>query len=282
MALPPDPSRIWRVGQTTWRDTDIPYAAGTDDYYREIAKRTAAAKGETGPQKSDDLKLLERQLAADKLALPEWQQEQEWKDAHNETLRRYAEAQNAYLASQAQWEKDIIDLARQRDQTGKLNAAYVQVDDPVLGATYKAVDGFFTGLGKMGGAGNANPAAGIDNRWNPVEDGLDVRTDEQKFYDRELKGIDQVADAEGHYNWYGNEDYIDGKGQKQTRRVNLSELAFRQSSPDDVDPGKGAGGSFAKDQFWLYNQNDGYGIREADYWNAVKNRKNLSTYGRTA
>jgi hypothetical protein len=286
-----NPNRIWRVGETTWRDTDLPYQVGTDAYYRAVAERTAKAKGETY-QKSPELLALERSMAADQLATPEARQQQEWIDAHKETERKYAEAQTAYLQGQTQWEADIADLARQRDQRGRLNAGYEWVPQdgvptgigpgsPGEAGTYRAIDRFFSGVGKMGGAGNRNAARGVDNSWNEVEDGVDVRTDEQRFHDRNLKDITQVADAEGRYDWYANEDYYDERGQRQTQNVNLSNLARRTSAPNMVGPGQGPVSGFDANEIWDYNNVNGYGINEADYWNQVRNRANKSVYGRT-
>lgn len=331
-----DPNRIWRVGNTTWRDTDLPYAAGTDEYYREVARRTAAAKGESYQKsqalldaeralqagkggKSERLRQLELSLQQDELSRPDWR-DAAWQERHKQTQAEYAAEMEAYsrgqaalqaeydrlngehLRGQSQWEADIADLARQRDQRGKVNPNYQWVPDPAtasaqgagligdpsqggtLAGTWRAIDGFFSGAGKMGGAGNRNAATGVDNSWNEVTDGIDVRTDEQRFHDRNLKGFEQVANAEGRYDWYANEDYLDTGGQQQQRKVNLSELARRQSSPEQTDPGKEASkkSGFDPNEVWNYNQKGGYGIGEDEYWNAVRNRKNQSTWGRTS
>lgn len=300
-------SRIWQLGNgQTLNDALIPYPYGSDAYYSYIADKRRQAQGDTGPAKSQRLQELERGLAADKTALPEWQQEQGWKDAHNANAGEYATALADYNKELALWKQGGNDFVKGMDHGGQIAAGYEKYDAlgrPVASADYtgldaasegtlaalggdyyKSQDPFFTGKGKMGGVGNENPATGVDNSWNDLE-GQDVRTDEQKFYDRNLKNVHETADGAGTYHWYGTEVGYDPKNAAATRDVDLNTLGSRSANPAAVDAGKQAAQGFkvaADGNPYDYNNVNGYGISHADYVDQVRKRANLSTYGRTA
>lgn len=298
-------ARSYVVNGQTLTDKMVPYEPGSDAYYRYIAQWKAKAKGEEY-QKSEQLLKLERSLAADKAALPDWQQEQDWKDAHEATQSQYAEEYAKYLQGQGQWEADITDLARQSDRgtSGKAAAGYRKVTNPdgtvswqylgagydegdertdnndatsILAATGTAIAGQLGGTGKYGGVGNSNSAGPIDNSWNEA-DGVDVRTEKQRFYDRNLDNIEQQADANGTYSWYGVETGWDANDPKKQRRIDLSNAGSRETAPEGVDYGKGVNDSFDRSEIWSYNGQSG---NRSAYDDAVRTRANKSIYART-
>lgn len=295
-------TRIWDLGNgQKLNDALVPYAYGSNEYYQYIADKRRAAAGDTGPQKSDALTKLEQGLQQDKLAPQADQGEQWWKDAHNANQASYAQQLAAYNEQMRLWKEGGNDFVKGMDHGGQAAAGYSFVPnaqqtgqaassegglDPATAGTYqglagywKSQDPYFAGKGKMGGVGNENPNSSVDNSWNE-NDGVDPRTAEQKYYDRNLTNVNEKADALGTYHWYGTEVGYDPKDAKATRTLDLTGLGSRSSNPADVDPGKQAGGGDGTP--YDYNSGSGYGIQYGDYLNEVRSRKNLSVYGRTA
>lgn len=251
-------ARIWRVGTNELRDEAIPFAPGTDEYYRYVAAWRSKALGLSyqAPESFN----AEGVQGGDR-------------DTYNKGLKA--------------WYQQQYEATRAMDHSGQQAQGYLGYQDSA-GRDFSIYDGNHNGMpdagegfGKYGGAGNRNPASGADNRWNDL-DGKDVRTDQQKFYDRELSGYNQVANAEGTYNWYADETYRDKNGTEQKRKLNLTALGSRDEtigkdySGDTA--GKPAGGGWSGQEIWNYND-----APDKSYFDdQVRNRKNLSVYGRTA
>lgn len=219
-------------------------------------------------------------------------QGERWEDlekAYNDALGLETERERA-------WQTERESSARGLDRGGQGRAAkgYAQVTNPQTGAPewawvgdeYDNGDDLATndyngtlgataaalaptpGTGKRGGAGNQATGESVDNSWNEA-DGVDVRTEEQKFYDRNVSNVSQQADAEGRYSWFGEEEYQDAvSGEKKRRKLNLSELA-----------GGGGTSPYRKDAIWNYNGGAG---NSAAYDDAIRRRENKSIYSRTA
>lgn len=252
-------ARIWRVGTSELRDEAIPFAPGTDEYYRYVATWRSKAMGLNyqNPETSG----LEGDLGGDR-------------ELYKQGI-------------QAWWQKQY-EQTRAMDKSGQQAQGYMTYGGS-NGRDFSIYDGNQNGtpdsgekFGKYGGAGNLNPAAGADNRWNDL-DGKDVRTDQQKFYDRDVSDYNQVADANGTYNWYANETYRDKDGATQKRKLNLTALGDRdgvtaQNGYGSDAKGIPAGGQWSGKDIWNYND-----APDKSYFdNEVRNRKNLSVYGRTA
>ena len=170
-----------------------PYEKGTDAYYWFIRSRRNAAAGRT----------LGNQPGAVK---------------------------TGKIDDPAQWYESELAAERALDHSGQVADGYQEMIDPRTGAKYyqKALatpaNGDFYSRGKQGGAGNATPGLAPDNSWNEA-DGVDLRTEEQKYYDRDLANFRQSADSEGRYSWYATESNYDPAKPRETRQVNLDELA---------------------------------------------------------
>lgn len=130
-----------------------------------------------------------------------------------------------------EWYASEIAAERALDtQRGQVPTGYQELIDPTSGKTYyqqanpNPTPGNYYSRGKAGGAGNTAPGLSPDNNWN-LADGTDIRTDEQKFYDRDLSAFHQSADAEGKYSWYATEANYDPTRPKETRQVNLDQFA---------------------------------------------------------
>lgn len=251
-------ARIWRVGSNELRDEAIPFAPGSDEYYRYVATWRSKALGLS--YQNPETASLDGDQGMDR-------------EAYQRGLEYW-------------WQKQYEDT-RAMDKSGQQATGYLTYGGS-NGRDFSIYDGNGNGqpdsgekYGKYGGAGNRNPLASADNRWNDL-DGKDVRTDQQKFYDRDLSGYNQVADAQGSYSWYADETYNDKNGTKQKRKVNLTGLGDRDGVTAENGYGtdaKGipAGGTWSGKDIWNYND-----APDKSYFdNEVRNRKNLSVYGRT-
>jgi hypothetical protein len=165
------------------------------------------------------------------------------------------------------------------DKADELPAGYTAAYNALGQQYYRSAHG---GAGKEGGAGNVNPGSDVDNSWDDLN-GLDPRTDEQKFYDRNLSNFSEIADQYGHYNWYADETGYDPKNPDAKRHLNLDELADRTSgqiagseTPDYYVRKPDA--TFSGHDYEKYNHS-----QSKDFFDdAMRSRKNLSVYGRTA
>lgn len=249
--------RKWQAGGQELYDDQVPYAPGTPQYYRYVAMWRAKAMGITydAPKGFDD---------------------DAWKDGGDGKNRAYWAAQEAQT--------------RARDKSGTgTPAGYAQAVNPLTGRLqyYRDLngDGQFNagveGWGQYGGAGARNPGISASNAWNEL-DGADVRTDEQKFYDRDTSNFSQVADENGTYNWYADWEYRDGTGTKQKKKINLTYLGNRTGTGDQY----GAGQNYTKQPGAAYSGHDYWNYNDAPdknwFADAIRKRENLSKYARTA
>src|SRR5690349_16606736 len=123
----------------------------------------------------------------------------------------YAPGSKEYYDYVAKWRARALGLPDWHTGRDYVEAIDHNGEDMPAGytATYNALGKLYYqsangGAGKAGGAGNVNPGSDVDNSWNLL-DGKDIRTDEQKFYDRNLSNFSETADQYGHYNWYADE-----------------------------------------------------------------------------
>jgi hypothetical protein len=131
-----------------------------------------------------------------------------------------------------------------------------------------------------------NPAARSDNSWNEL-DGVDPRTDEQKFYNRDMSEFEQIADANGTYNWYGDWEYRNGQGATEKKRLNLTYLGDRDGRDAAGNDIVGSGLDYARDKetanFGGHDYSKYNGAPEKSWFDdQVRQRKNMSIYARTA
>lgn len=244
-------ARYYEVGGQRLYDDQVPFAPGSDSYYRYVATWRA------------------KQLGVSYDA-PRGFGDGDWERRGGNNARN--------------WWADQADAAKGLDRAGQQARGYVQAMDPVTGQMRAIYDANGNGAydegelaGKYGGAGNRNPAAAVDNRWSDTE-GQDVRTDEQKFYDRDLTNFAQVADATGNYDWYADWSYRDGQGGTQKKRINLDVLGERAYDGKNGQYSRRDDATYDGLAYWNYND----APDKSFFDDAVRNRKNLSVYARTA
>jgi len=199
------------------------------------------------------------------------------------------------IADLDEWGRRQLAEEKALDKSGQVAAGYAEFVDPQSGQKYYRATqaapraGNFYEYGKEGGAGNATPGVGVDNSWNLAE-GADIRTDQQKFYDRDLSGWQAVADAAGRYSWYATEKNYDPSRPQETRQVNLSALgaAKPQTTTYGWDSLYGKGNphapvdtSFRPDEYgrqdyWNYNDAPAQGFFDQ----AMRQRENRSLSAR--
>lgn len=203
-----------------------PYAPGTQEYYDWIRDKRNQITGRTRSE-LPGLTHAKHVVELDKL-----NPDISVADRNKHLIELQQQLQLDY-DDQFETNKQQSDAERQGDQHGKVGA-YEELVDPATGRKYyRATDNPYGGAGKVGGAGNTAPGQSADNSWN-LADGVDVRTNEQKFYDRNLSGYNEIADENGKYSWYGTETGYDPAHPDAKRNVNLDALTAPNTAAPDA------------------------------------------------
>jgi hypothetical protein len=239
----------------------IPFADGTPEYYRYVAEWRAKALGLS----YDPPRGLGDDEGYDK-------------DAYEEGLKAWRQQQYEQTKSWDRTGQDAIGYGWgvRRDQ---------QAASPGTQFFYDLNgNGFQDGVEVAGKY--QNPALPYDNRWSDL-DGVDPRTDEQRFYNRDLSDFEQVADENGTYSTYANWEYRDGAGSTQKKRLNLTYLGDRDGRDDAGNDIVGSGLDYARDkETAAFSGHDYYKYNDAPekaYFDEMtRKRENLSRYARTA
>lgn len=272
-------ARKWKAGGQELYDDQVPFAAGTPEYYRYIANWRAKALG----------------VSYGGVGPGDWEAPDGGDEKYKQGLKDWWDRQ---IAETRMADRGNLDAPAIGPDAGWYEAAYKQAKDNGWGGLNAAgyvrdAGGLFRDLNGNGSldANEAygkyqNPAMGYDNSWSEV-DGADPRTDEQKFYDRDLEDFEQIADANGTYNWYANWQYRDKDGNTEKKRLNLTYLGDRDGRDDQGNDIVGSGLNYARDKETAnYSGHDYYkynGARDKSWFTEqVRNRKNLSPYARTA
>lgn len=233
-----------------------PYDYGSDAYYTWIRDRELAAEGRTLTRQAD----VNGQPATYKIGGVDYGTD--------------------FNAAKAAFDAAELQRVRNEDRHGKMPTAYQELQDASGQKYYRPIDKAFTGQGKAGGAGNTLAgAASVDNSWN-LADGVDVRTDQQKFYDRNLTGFNEVADENGKYSWYATETGYDPTNPQKTRQLNLDELGTRtDASQSAKDSGyfRDPTDKWSGQNYWDYNN----GPSKSYFDDQIRNRANKSPYARS-
>lgn len=256
-------ARVWKAGGKELYDDQVPFAPGTDEYYRYVAAWRSQALGvDYGQPRGYDADAWKR----------------EGGDSKTQSTRDYWA--NTYDQVRGM---DYQHGTNKREGFAKAgDHEYIQTVNPATGKLEWQHDANGNGVydqgefyGKVGGVGFLNGGSAPDNSWNDIY-GADVRNEEQKNYGRKMTGFRQIADSQGTYSWFADEEYRDPDGSTQKKRRKLDEDYFseRDNRPQNMS--------------WEQRRSD------ADYWkyedapdklwfdDEVRNRKNLSIYGRTA
>ena len=240
-------ARVWRVGgKELWAD-QIPFAKGTDEYYRYVT-------------------LWRGQALGVQAGAPRGLSGGEWERRGDDDARNY-------------WVNQL-DYVKARDREGQDAEGYI-----------KQAGQYYYDLNRNGvvdpseRAGKYdNPAMAADNRWDD-QDGIDPRTDQQKFYDRDLSGWQQVADNEGRYHWYADWQYRDRDGSTQKKRLDLTYLGDRDGRDDAGRDIVGAGEKYARDSNAAWGGHDYWDYNDAPdqnwFTDQIRRRENRSLAARS-
>jgi hypothetical protein len=214
-------ARVWKAGGEELHEDQIPFAYGSDSYYRYVSEWRAKALGLNygGVQGLGDDEGYD-------------------KDAYEKGLK--------------EWRQRQYEQTKSWDRSGQDALGYgwgVRGDQQ---AANPGTEFFYdlNGNGFQDGAETAgkfqNPALPYDNRWSDL-DGKDVRTDEQRYYNRDMSNFSQQADENGTYSWYGDWEYRDGAGSTQKKRLNLTYLGDRDGRDAEGKDIVGSGLDYARD-----------------------------------
>lgn len=246
----------YEAGGQRLYDDQVPFAPGSNEFYRYVARWRAKAMGVA-------------------LEAPE---------GYGDQWHRVAEDDPNY--QRYKYWMDQVDAARAQDRRGlapqggtdMTPGGYIQTGAGwVYDANRNGVQDPGEQAGKWGGAGNNPGTVAADNRWNDLW-GKDVRTDQQKFYDRDLEGFAQTADENGTYNWYADWTYRDAQGKNQKRKIDLTKIGNRRGSTGNGQYDIANGAGFSGTDYWNYND----APTKSWFDEQVRRRENLSKYARTA
>lgn len=282
-------------------ESAIPYAQGTQAYYDFIRDRRNQVEGRTY-QKSQSFINAEQQQQQDKVApdiaaldaklanpdLGGEERKQVLRDkaalqaTYAQHLATYQNELAAYNSGLNDWNRGLSDQEKANDYHGKTAQGYEELKDP-WGQTYYRSLTNTSAPGKVGGVGTAlAPGESYDNSWN-LADGNDVRTGEQKFYDRTLGNFNETADANGKYSWYATEQGYDPTHPEKARTLNLDELANRTwadpsgDSPSERGYYRPQNADWSGNEYWDYNQANSKGWFDSQ----IRQRANASPYARS-